>query len=364
MMREEYMEKLVQCIRQAGLDGMLICPGEEMRFLTGFSPMFCERFQGLFVKADGTAFYVCNLLYGEEMREQLPPEVPVYTWFDGDVMPERVKEALKEQGLLGGRIGVNRDAVAFQLLEIKERADIIFCDGKPLMEEMRIRKSGEELENLRRSAAIVDQVFLKVLDRICPGVTEASLQEFLLEEMSRLGGESPECIVGIGANSSYPHYCGSSGRAKQQDVVLMDYGCTCGGMYSDISRTVFVGEPTKQQREAYELVKRANLEAESLVKEGAWIPDIDRRAREVLDEKGYAWTMINRLGHGIGYTIHEAPDIKQSHHRKLERGMAFSIEPGIYLGGEFGIRIEDVVIVNEAGEREVLNQASKELIIL
>src|SRR5699024_1324754 len=129
--------------------------------------------------------------------------------------------------------------------------------------------------------------------------------EFLLEEMSRLGGKSTECIVGRGANSSYPHYCGSSGRAKQQDVVLMDYGCTGGGMYSDISRTVFVGEPTKQQREAYELVKRANLEAESLVKEGAWIPDIDRRAREVLDEKSYAWTMINRLGHGIGYTIHE-----------------------------------------------------------
>ena len=101
-----------------------------------------------------------------------------------------------------------------------------------------------------------------------------------------------------------------------------------------------------------------------MVKEGAWIPDIEIRAREVLDEKGYAKTLINRLGHGIGYTIHEAPDMKQSNRRNLEKGMAFSIEPGIYLGGEFGIRIEDIVIVNENGEGEILNKSTKDLIIL
>lgn len=363
-MRIDYMNKLIQCIRREGLDGMLICPGEEMEFLTGLRPMFCERFQGLFVKAEGTAFYICNLLYEEELRRQLPPEIPVYPWFDGEVMTERVEAALREQGLLGGRIGVNRDAVAFQILEIMERVNVTFCNAKPLMEEMRIRKSEEELDGLRASAAIVDQVYERVLERIRPGVTELELQNFLLEEMSRLGGESPECIVGVGANSSYPHYCGSGGVIGERDVVLMDYGCTCRGMYSDISRTVFVGEPTDRQREAYELVKRSNEAAEDLVAEGAWIPDIDRKARDVLDEKGYAHTLINRLGHGVGYTIHEAPDIKQSNPRKLERGMAFSIEPGIYLAGSFGIRIEDVVIVNEKGEREVLNRASKELTVL
>lgn len=363
-MRTQYMEKLIQCIRQSGLDGMLICPGEEMEFLTGLRPMFCERFQGLFVKGDGSAFYICNLLYEEELREQLPPQVPVYSWFDGEVMEEVVAKILKSQGLAGGKIGVNRDAVGFQILQIMERADVTFCSAKALMEEMRIHKDEEELECLRKSSAIVDQVFERVLGKIRPGVTERELQDFLLEEMSRLGGQSPECIVGVGSNSSYPHYCGNGGVVGERDVVLMDYGCTYHGLYSDTTRTVFVGEPSDKQREAYELVRRANQEAELLAVEGAWIPDIDRKAREVLDEKGYAHTLINRLGHGIGYTIHEAPDIKQSNPRRLERGMAFSIEPGIYLAGDFGIRIEDVVIINSQGEREVLNRSTKELTVL
>ena len=362
-MRKKYIDKLVRCIGEAGLDAVMVCPGEELQFLLGFSPMLCERFQGLFVKKNGEMFYICNLLYQEELEKKFL-EAPVYSWFDGEVMTGVVEEVLKEQGLLGKRIGVNSDAQAFNVLEIMDRVDVTFCNAKPLLEEMRIQKDEEELEALRKSASIVDQVFEEVQAVIRPGITEKEVQNFLLRRMCRLGGQSPECIVGVGANSSYPHYCDCRGVIQEQDVVLLDYGCTWQGLYSDMSRTVFVGGATEKQRECYELVKRSNEAAEAMVKEGAWIPDIDRKAREVLDEKGYAKTLINRLGHGIGYTIHEAPDIKQSNRRTLEKGMAFSIEPGIYLGGEFGIRIEDIVIVNEKGEAEVLNKASKEFMIL
>ena len=182
--------------------------------------------------------------------------------------------------------------------------------------------------------------------------------------MAELGGRSPECIVGIGANASYPHYIDNKGVAGDRDIVLMDYGCTYNGLYSDMTRTVFIGEPEERIREAYDLVLRANLAAEDMVKPGAWVPDLDKKAREVLDEKGYAHTLINRLGHGVGYTIHEQPEIKQSDRRKLEPGMAFSIEPGIYMTGDFGIRIEDVVMINELGEREVLNHSDKNMIVL
>lgn len=363
-MREKYIKKLVECINRAELGGVLVCPGEEMEFLTGFRPMMCERFQGLFVKADGKMFYICNLLYKDQAEEAFPSDLPVYCWFDGDVMTDVVREVFEKEKMTGSRIGVNSDAQAFNVLEIMDKVDVIFVNAKPLLEEMRIIKDHEELENLRKSAAIVDQVFAEVQKIIRPGVTEAQIQEFLLTRMSELGGKSPECIVGVKANASYPHYMGNQGVVQERDLVLMDYGCTFNGLYSDMTRTVFVGEPDEKLKEAYELVRRANEEAEELVQEGAWIPGIDKKARDVLDEKGYAETLINRLGHGIGYTIHEAPDIKQSDRRKLERGMAFSIEPGIYIGGDFGIRIEDIVIINENGEREILNKSTKELIIL
>lgn len=363
-MREKYMNKLVECIKQSGLDAVMVCPGEEMNFLLGFSPMMCERFQGLFVKADGEMFYICNLLYQEELREKMPECIPVYSWFDGEVMTEIVGQVLREKGLLGKTIGVNSDAQAFNVLEIMDKVDVTFKNAKPLLEEMRIIKDAEELDALRKSAAIVDQVFVEVQEIIRPGATEKEIQDFLLRRMAELGGSSVECIAGVGANSSYPHYCDCKGVVQEQDVVLLDYGCTYKGLYSDMSRTVFVGGVTDKQRECYELVKRSNEEAEAMVKEGAWIPDIEKHARDVLDEKGYAKTLINRLGHGIGYSIHEAPDMKMSNPRKLEKGMAFSIEPGIYLAGEFGIRIEDIVIVNEQGEGEILNKATKELIIL
>ena len=363
-MNTYYMKKLVEEIRASEFDAMLISPGEELNFLLDFEPLFCERFQGLFVKADGTMFYICNLLYEEEFRKAFPEEIRIYSWFDGDVMTEVVERVLKEQGLIGAVIGVNSTAQAFNVLEIMDKVEVQFKNGKPLLEQMRQCKTAEELQALRDSARVVDQVFEEVQSFIHPGQTEGEIQQFLLRRMTELGGKQAECLVGCGANSSYPHYNDCKGIVQKQDMILLDYGCTVRGMYSDMTRMIFVGEPTDRQREAYELVVKSNLEAEKLVKEGAYIPDIDKRAREVLDEKGYAHTLINRLGHGVGYTIHEAPDIKQSNKGTLKKGMAFSIEPGVYFAGDFGIRIEDVVIVNEEGNGEPLNHATKDMVIL
>lgn len=364
MMRKDYIAKLIVNMTAKGLDAVMVSPGEELRFLTGVCPMQCERFQGFFIKADGGMFYFCNLLYVDELRAGLPDDVAIYSWFDGEVMTEVAAGVLGEQGLLGKRIGVNSTAQAFNILELMDKMDVTFVNAKPLLEEIRMIKSPEEMENLRKSAAIADQVFSEVQSIIKPGITEGEIAEFLLNRMTELGGEDAECIVAAGANAAYPHYQGSTAVVREGEAVLMDYGCTYHGMYSDMTRTVYVGSIDDRQREAYELVKRSNEEAEAMVREGAFVPDIDRKSREVLAEKGYAETLINRLGHGIGYTIHEAPDIKQSNPIKLARGMAFSIEPGIYIGGDFGIRIEDIVMINEKGEREILNKSPKDLIIL
>ena len=363
-MNAYYLKKLQEELKNSGFSAILISPGEELKFLLGFEPLFCERFQGLFVKADGSCFYVCNLLYEEEFKQALPPEIRIYSWFDGDVMTEVVEQVLEKEGLLGTVIGVNSTAQICNALEIMEHTDVTFKNGKPLLEKMRVHKNSEELQALRESSAVVDRVFEEVLPMIKPGVTEKEIGDFLLKRMTELGGGCAECIVGVGPNSAYPHYNDNKGVIREHDIVLMDYGCTIRGMYSDMTRTVFFFFFDEKEREVYGLGRGSSEAVVEFVREDAVIPDIDRRAREILDEKGYAWSLVNRLGHGVGYTIHEAPDIKRSNPVHLERGMAFTIEPGIYLAGAFGVRVEDMVVINEKGEREILNHATKDLIVL
>ena len=363
-MNRYYMDRLVKGIGEAGWDAMLLSPGEELNFLMDFNPTFCERFQGLFVKKDGTMFYICNLLYAGEFRKLLPEEIEIYPWFDGEVMTEVVGRVLHEQKLDGALIGVNSTAQGFNILEIMDKVDVTFKNGKPLLENIRAVKNAQELQYLRESAAIADEVFYETVKFIKRGMTEKEIGDFMCERMVAKGGYAPWVIVGVGENSSYPHYAGTDGVVQERDIVLLDFGCVWKGLYSDTTRTIFVGEPTEHQREVYDLVKRSNEAAEERVSLGAWIPDIDKRAREVLDEKGYAKTLINRVGHGIGYMIHEQPEIKQSNPGRLEKGNAFSIEPGIYLAGDFGVRIEDIVIINEDGEREILNKTPKDMIII
>ena len=364
MLAEYYLEKLKKSLRERALDAVMVSPGEEMEFLLGMTPMYCERFQGFFLKADGTMLYIGNRLYEDEMREALPEQVAVRSWFDEDTMTEAVVPVLKEFGLADSVIAVSASTTACNLLDLAEAAGIKFVSGKALLEEIRCIKTSEEMQFLRESAAIADRMFDEAARYAKPGMTEGGIAEFLLKGMEVLGGKRPECIAARGPHAAFPHYMGTDGVIGRKDILLLDYGCTWHGLYSDMTRMLFFGTPSGREAKLYGLVRRSNEEAEALCREGAFIPDISNRAREVLDEEGYAHTLINRLGHGIGYTIHEAPDIRASNPIHLVKGMAFSIEPGIYLPGEIGIRVEDIVLINEAGEGEVLNKAPKEPVII
>jgi len=363
-MRKRFVDKLVSLAKTNSMDAILVCPSEELRFLTNFSPMMCERFQGLIIKNDGKLFYICNLLYvGEIEKEYSQDGVKVYSWFDGEVMAETVHGILAKEGLTGKVIGVNSTAPAFWTLEIAAKSGIKFVNAKPLLEESRIIKTAEELENLRKSAAITDEVFSDVIKFIKPGMTESDIHGFLMDGMRKRGGKDVEGIVATGPNSSYAHYQGNSGVVAEQGVVLLDYGCTYNGMYSDMSRMVFVGSATDEQKKIYQICREATEAAEAKAVEGAFIPDIDKAARDIIEKAGYGDAFMNRVGHGIGYMIHEAPDIKQSHPRKLEKGMAFSIEPGINLTGRFGMRIEDILAITENGT-EILNKSTHDMVIV
>lgn len=342
---------------------MAICPSAELQFFAGFTTLFCERFQGLFIKADGNMFYVCNLLYGAEIEAHAHGEFPVYTWFDNEIMTDVVGKVLEEKGLLGKRIGVNSSAQAFNILEIMDKVNVFFRNGKPLLEEVRMHKTPEEMENLRISARMADQALERVIPHIRPGITEGDIRDMLSAEIIRQDGTDLECIVASGPNSAYPHYEAFDRVIEENDLIVIDFGCAYKGMRSDISRTVFIGEPSEEMKKIYDIVDRAQLASESAAVLGAYIPNVDQAARDVLAAEGYDHLLPNRVGHGIGYMTHEEPYIKNGNCRNLEKGMAFSIEPGIYIPGKFGMRIENIVLINENGETEILNHARRDMVV-
>jgi len=361
-MRKQHIEKLVSLMDAKGMDAVLICPSEELKFLIGFSPMMCERFQGLFVKNDGSLFYVCNSIYTGELELALTGH-RICTWYDGQYMDEAVYKLLDAEGLLGKKIGVNSSAPAFNLVEIAEKTGIKFVNARPVLEEMRIIKTGEELENLRISASITDKVFSDVIKFIKPGMKEADIKGFVTSEMVKHGGVNPWALIASGINSSYPHYLGGGRVIETQDVILFDFGCSYNGMCSDMSRMVFVGSVTDEQKKIYEICRKATELGEEACFEGVFIPDIDKVSRDYIAGAGYGEFFTTRLGHGIGFMGHEAPDIKASNPRKLEKGMSFTIEPGINLPGKFGMRVEDAVAITENGT-EILNKSVHDLIII
>ena len=361
-MRTTYLNKLISLIKENNLDAILVSPSEELLFFTGHSPSPCKRFQGLFIKNDGDYFYVCNLLYMGEVKKNYP-EMRAYGWFDGDEMASTVSEALATEGLHGKRIGVNWATPAFNMLDIAAATGITFVNAMPLMEEIRIIKTDKEIECLRAVAALTDEVFSEVIKFIKPGLKEIEIKSFLFSEMEKRGGTNPWAIVARGPNSSYPHYGGSAGVVEKKDVVLLDFGCVYNGLRSDMSRMVFVGGITEKQKEVYNICRKATEAGQDACFEGAFIPDIDKAAREVIEDAGYGEYFRHRVGHGIGYMIHEEPYIKGSNKRKLKKGMCFSIEPGINLPGEFGMRIENILAITEQGA-EVLNKSTHEIVVV
>ena len=358
-----YLERLAARVRQEGLDAILVAPSEDLLFITGHDPIFCERFQGLFVKADGSYFYVCNLLTKEEMEDILPNR-RVYAWFDGDGFADTVRTALTENGLLGKTIGVNATVRAFNLLEISAEVDVHWVSARLLPQEIRIYKTDREIEGMRRAASIAEEALTQTLPHVRPGITEGDIKTRLLDNMLRLGGKTPRALIASGPNAGYPHYSLTSRVLEKGDAIIIDFSCEYDLVRTDITRTIFLGQPSEKQRQVYDLVRQANEAAEALAAEGAWIPDLDAAARDIIDQGGYGSYFTTRLGHGIGYLGHEAPDIKKNNHRRLEPRMAFTIEPGIYLGGEMGVRIEDCVVILPDGRAEILHHFTKDYTII
>ncbi|QSX06283.1 aminopeptidase P family protein [Sedimentibacter sp. zth1] len=362
-MNEKYLQNLVEVMKKNKVDAMLIAPSEELQFILGHTTFLCERFQALIIKDSGDYFYICNMLTYDEMSAVMDKNHEIYGWYDGAGYMDVVKKAFEENDLIGKTIGVNSTERAFIVLDMQKRLNVKFINGRPLLEQMRIIKTTDEIENIKTACRITDETFNSIVNYVKPGMSEGDIIKFIKKEFAKKGAEFGFAIVASGLNSALPHYNDCSRIIEKTDVLLIDFGCIYKGMSSDMTRTVFIGEATKDQIETYNYVLKSEQTGVKKAVCGAYIPDIDKASRDIIDESGYGKTFVTRLGHGIGYTMHEAPDIKQSNKMNLEPGMIFSIEPGIYRANEFGVRIEDLVLCTPDGN-EVLSHANRDLIII
>ncbi len=363
-MNHEYMKRISDYIKEQNVDAILIAPSIDINFILGYAPGLSGRFEGLFIKADGTKFYVVNKLSIGETERAIGTEMPIYNWFDGDGLTASIKEIFEKEGLCGKKIAVGDTTRAVHVMEMAAATGAEFIEGKTLLENMRIRKSSAELDNLRKAASIADAAFTEAIKFIKVGMTETEVITFLKSEMAKRGGVMTWGSVAAGANASFPHHRTGDTVIKKGDLVLMDYGCVYNGYFSDMTRTVAIEEVSDRAKELYGYVKESNAAGEAHAKVGVTAASVDKAARDVLAKYGYAETLITRVGHGIGFLMHEQPEIKACNDTVLDVGMCFSVEPGIYITNDIGIRIEDIVVLNEKGETEILNKSTKELLIL
>lgn len=365
MLNNKRLNKLIKILTDYGIDGYLMGANFDLKFLTGINPFPDKRFKGLLILKDGRKAFISPELYYEDFRNTLGEDMNIYVWGDNEGINTTFTKLKEEYDLEGKTIAIDDSIRGIDLLDMIDIIKANFINEKNISKELRIIKDKEGIKSLEKAASIADKTYEEVLKFIKPGVTERHISDKIKELLLEFGGEdlSFEPIVASGPNSSMPHYSGNDRVIGDQDLVILDFGCVYGGYCSDISRTVFIGQATDEQLEIYDIVLRANKQAEDAAKEGIKAEDLDRIARGVIEDAGYGKYFINRTGHGIGLEVHEEPYIKEGNKEVLKTGMAFSIEPGIYIPGRFGMRVEDIVLIDGDGSK-ILNKANKELTII
>ncbi|MCK5573372.1 MAG: aminopeptidase P family protein, partial [Bacteroidetes bacterium] len=240
-----------------------------------------------------------------------------------------------------------------------------FRPTSDFVEQIALAKDARELGLITQAVRITDRVFEEVLEQIRPGVRELDIAAEISYLHRRMGAEKDafDPIVASGGRGALPHARPSRRRFTKGDFVTLDFGCTVGGYSSDLTRTVAVGSVSRRKREAYGVVLAAQEEAIDAVRPGMWARELDRIAREKIRKAGYGTYFTHSLGHGLGLHVHERPRISAVSRDRLVKGAVVTIEPGVYLPGEFGLRIEDDVSITRNGCR-VLTSAPKELLVV
>jgi Xaa-Pro aminopeptidase len=356
--RDDYagrMTKAVQDASAAGLDGVLVTPGPDLVWLTGYQPTaVTERLTLLVLTRDASPTMIVPILERPDAEAAVGVgAVTLQEWRDGADPYAAASRLLPEDG----RFGVSDSTWAMHLLGLQttlpKSGYRALSSALPML---RAVKDVNELARLELAGAAADATYGEIVDVPFAGRRETEVAQDLADLLRTHGHEQVDfTVVGSGPNGANPHHEAGDRVIASGDPVVLDFGGLMFGYGSDTTRTVCVGEPTEEILRVHDVVREAQQAAFETVRPGITCQDVDRAARKVITEAGYGEQFIHRTGHGIGTTTHEPPYMVEGETQELVPGMCFSIEPGIYLAGRFGVRIEDIVTVTQDGGRRLNN---------
>ncbi|GAB3079349.1 Xaa-Pro peptidase family protein [Intrasporangium mesophilum] len=359
------LDRLRSAAERAGAAAVVVSPGSDLRYLVGVGGSSFERLTALVVPADAA---VAPVFVSPKLEYAGLGHVPfadlgveVRTWVDGED-----PYALAVGGMPPGPVAVSDMTPALHVLRLRDAGATHQRLAGPILAQLRMRKDATELAELRLAGEAIDRVHARVGEWLRPGRTEQEVAADIAAAIVEEGHAAADfVIVGSGPNAASPHHSVSDRVVEAGDVVVVDIGGPVhSGYNSDSTRTYAVGSPREADvATAYAALRAAQQAAVDAVRPGVSCQDVDRAARQVLVDAGLGETFIHRTGHGIGLDVHEEPYIVEGNDLPLEPGMTFSIEPGVYLTGRWGARIEDIVAVTSDGV-ERLNQRPTDLAVL
>jgi Xaa-Pro dipeptidase len=348
------LSKLQLKAHENQLDGVIVVPGPNLRYYTGGNSLFLERPFFMAVPADGEPHLVAPTLEsGPYLRS--PLRIIIHSWTDADG-PSKSIEETASQLKLNGKWGLD-GGMPYRFIDaLLKLAQPQFENAEPILQNLRSVKDAQEVRLLTRSAKIISKSFLKIPRMLKAGMSELELAQKVAGEMRVNGAEStPDVLVQSGPMAADGHHLPTERKLRRKESVVVDATCTHGGYFADLTRTFMIGRDPPFER-LYENVLEAEIDAVEASRAGVTSGSIDGAARECLRRKGLDTYFVHRTGHGLGLEVHEAPYIVPGGLEVIQPGMAFTIEPGAYMQGKTGIRIEDDLISTEKSSK-VLTKA-------
>jgi Xaa-Pro dipeptidase len=356
--------------RAAGIDCVAIVPGANLLYFTGVHYHLSERpIIALFPAAPGArpALLVPGFEAGKALHGPVPIDWRVYSYMDGQDPQDLADQAVRDLGLDHCRIGVEptQMRVLESTLLAHQAPNAKIVSAADLLKQMRMVKEADEIARMRRAAKVPERVLAEAIRRIRPGMTEREVAGIFMAVSFEQNPQEPASppLVQTGLSAAFPHAF-AGGRAVQPgDLMVIDFGAVVDDYGSDITRSIAIGEPGDEMKRVYEVVKQANAAGRAAVRPGILAEDVDRAARDVIERAGYGQYFTHRTGHGLGLEGHEAPYMVKGDKTVLQPGMTFTVEPGIYIEGQGGVRIEDDMVVTADGG-ESLTTFSRDLIVV
>ena len=355
------ISRFAEEIDSANYDAYFIGSPVTSGYLTGFSEGAGERFMVLAVRRTGEMRLICPALSeSQALRCNISD---IRSWRDGEDPLVHFRELIKDWNLKSSVVAVDDEMPAAMILEMQAvMPGALFRAGSHLVNRLLRIKDRQEIEWMKQAGAIADAAFVVAVPQISVGMTELEIESVLTHEMQVRGGKPTFCIIAGGESSAEPHHINGERPLQTGDAVILDFGCSVNGYQADITRMVSVGPASAELQRAYKLIYDAHMAARKTIRPCIPAESIDQKARQVIEHAGFGEFFIHRTGHGIGLRVHEEPNIVTGNKLPLQEGHCFSIEPGVYFPGKFGVRIENIVAVSSDGHESMNADPTPEII--